>query len=423
MNAVRIALKIILPLLVLALGLGAFRGLKSMRKVPPKKPPVEVAQPVEVVTPTAAAGPARVKALGTLVPAREVALQAEVSGRIETVGEAFVAGGRVAAGDLLVQLDRRDYALQIKQAQANVKRAEVALKQEESRKFVAEREWAIVGETGASDRGRALALREPQIEGARADVEAARSALSQARLAYTRTTIEAPFNAVVRNESVDVGQIARPGAPLGTLVGSDAWWVQVSLPAAELSWLEVPGSTATVVQTLGDGRRIERTGTVLRQLPDVDPSGLMARVIVEVPDPLGLADEAQAPLLLGATVDVALDGRPLTDAVALPREAVRGEDRIWRVGDDGTLVIEPVDVLRRERDRVVVRGLAADARVVRSRISAPIPGMKLAVAGDDAGQPKTGKSAGKAPAGDSTKVARRGEEAADGSDAPAEKSR
>lgn len=413
MNAVRIALKIVLPLLVLALGVGAFRGLKSMREPPPKKPPVEVAQPVEVVAPIAVEGRATVRALGTLVPAREVALQAEVSGRIEKVGDGFVAGGRVAAGDLLVQLDRRDYGLQIKQAQASVKRAEVNLRQEESRKAVAEREWSLVGEGAqVSARGRALALREPQIDGARAELEAARSTLSQARLAYVRTTIESPFNAVVRTESVDVGQIARPGAPLGTLVGSDAWWVQVSLPASELRWIEVPGSAATVVQVLGDGRRIERRGTVLRQLPDVDPSGLMARVMVEVPDPLGLDDADGRALLLGATVEVAIEGRPLPDALAVPREALRGEDGIWRVTAEGTLAIDRVTVLRRERDRVLLRGIGPDAKVVRSRIPAPIAGMKLALQGASAAKGADGEAA-RAEGADPAKVARREAEPAD----------
>lgn len=385
MNTLRIALKILLPVLVLAAGVGAFRGLKSMREAPPKKPPAEVAQPVELVRPADAEGRVVVQALGTVTPAREVALQAEVTGRIEKVAEAFVAGGRVAAGDPLVTLDRRDYWLGIKQAEASVKRAEVALRQEESRKAVAEREWKLMGDkANASARGRALALREPQIEGARADVASARSALDQARLAYQRTIIGAPFNAVVRAESVDVGQIARPGAPLGTLIGSDAWWVQVSLPAAELRWLEVPGGDATISQDLGDGRRITRAGTALRTLPDVDPSGLMARVIVEVPDPMGLADPTLDALLLGSTVGVQLSGRRLDDVRSLPREALRADDVIWTVGADGTLVVEAVDVVRRERDRVLVRGLPADARVVRSRISTPIPGMKLAPAGEPA---------------------------------------
>lgn len=383
MNALRTILRVLLPVLVIAVAIGAFRMLAKLRTPPPKKPPEAIAEPVSVVRPAPLDGPVRVSALGTVTPAREVALQAEVTGRITDIDPRFVPGGRVEAGEVVVSLDNRDYALQIKQAQAQVKQAEVGLQQEQSRRAVAEREWKLLGDqsSAASPRGRALALREPQIAGAEAQLTAAQSMLDQARLAWQRTRISAPFNAIVRSESVDVGQIARPGTPLGTLVGSDAWWVQVSVPASELRWLDIPGSPATVVQALGDDA-IRREGAVVRQLADVDPSGLMARVIVEVEDPLGLATAAQDALLLGATVTVELTGRAVEDAVAVPRTALRGDDAVWIVGAGDTLEVKPVRVVRRERDRVIVAGLAADARVVDSRIAAPIPGMKLAPTGD-----------------------------------------
>lgn len=399
MNIARTVLRVLLPIVVLAGGVGAMLFLRSLRAPPGKTAPVEVAEPVSVVRPTTLDGPVRVSALGTTTPAREVALQAEVVGRVTEIDPRFVPGGHVEAGALLVQLDNRDYWLQIKQAQSQVKQAQVGLQQEQSRKAVAEREWDLLGDKGggASARGRALALREPQIEGAEAQLTAARSALDQARLAYQRTRIEAPFNAIIRSESVEVGQIARPGALLGTLVGSDAWWVQVSIPAAELRWLEIPGSAATVVQAVG-GDMVRREGTVVRQLADVDPSGMMARVIVEVVDPLGRETAEDDRLLLGATVTVELDGRTIDDALAIPRVALRehaGGDAVWVAAADGTLEIVEVQVVRRERERVLVTGLGADARVISTRIAAPVPGMKVQL--PDA--PTTVAAAAEAPKG------------------------
>lgn len=374
----RTVLRVLLPILVIALAFVALRALSKLRTPPARRPAEAIAEPVSVVNPLPLDGPVQLAALGTVTPAREVGLQSEVTGRIVEVDPRFVPGGRVAAGEVVVTLDNRDHALQIKQAQSQVKQAEVALQQEQSRQTVAEREWKLMGDptTAASARGRALALREPQIAGAQAQVTAAESALAQARLAHQRTHIAAPFNAIVRNESVDIGQIARPGTPLGTLVGSDAWWVQVSLPASELRWLDIPGSEATVIQSFGDAP-VRRAGTVVRMLADVDPSGQMARVIVEVPDPLGLQDPTAGALLLGATVTVELTGRRLDDAVALPRSALRGDDAVWLVAPDDTLAITPVRVARRERDRVLITGLAADARVINNRIAAPVAGMKL----------------------------------------------
>ncbi|MCA9539665.1 MAG: efflux RND transporter periplasmic adaptor subunit, partial [Myxococcales bacterium] len=292
----------------------------------------------------------------------------------------LVVGGRVEAGATLVELDARDYRLAIRQQRAQVRRAQVALQQEESRKAVAEREWKLVGDQAqVSERGKKLALREPQREMALADVEAAESALAQGQLALARTKVEAPFNAIVRQEAVEIGQIARPGQGLATLIGTDEWWVQVSIPMAELNWIEIPGSDATVVQRMADGTARTRPGKVVRALADVEPGSQMARVIVEVQDPLDSAGEGKSALLLGATVDVRIEGRPVDNVLAVPRAAVRDGDRLWTVSGEETLAVVPIDIVRREQDRVLVRGLDAAARVVGSRIAAPVAGMKLRV--------------------------------------------
>ena len=58
-----------------------------------------------------------------------------------------------------------------------------------------------------SEIGRELALRIPHRQKMEAALEAARSRLKEAELSLERTTIRAPFNALVQNESVDLGQL------------------------------------------------------------------------------------------------------------------------------------------------------------------------------------------------------------------------
>ena len=378
MNFVSKALKVLVPLILLVGGGLGMVALSKMRPKPPKKTPVVIRTPVETVDIKAADGATMVRAMGRAVPARKVTLQAEVSGRVVDYDPQFVPGGLVKVDDILVGLDERDYRLAIKNARASVKRAQVQLKTEESRKAVAEKEWSMVGERAkTSTRGKALALREPQLAGAKADLQAARSQLMQAQLALSRTRIEAPINAVVQSESVEIGQIARPGAVLGTLIGTDEWWVEVSIPTSELRWLKVPGSVARVTQRLGDESQVVRVGEVLRILPDVNPSGLMARLVVEVKDPMALEEGNEGAFLLGTPVQVELEGIEEKNIVSIPRRALREGDKIWVVADDQTLAVLDVDVVRRERDRVLVRGIPDIARVIASRIAAPVPGMPL----------------------------------------------
>ena len=100
-----------------------------------------------------------------------------------------------------------------------------------------------------SDEQRALAQREPQLEASRLALKAAQSALKKAQLDLTRTTLRAPFNAMVVSENVDTGQLISPQTSVARLVGTDEYHVQVSVPVASLRTVrartaDAPGSEA-----------------------------------------------------------------------------------------------------------------------------------------------------------------------------------
>ncbi|MCA9543792.1 MAG: efflux RND transporter periplasmic adaptor subunit, partial [Myxococcales bacterium] len=220
---------------------------------------------------------------------------------------------------------------------------------------------------------------------AQAQVDAAQAALRQAQVGVSRAKITAPFNAIVLQESVDLGQVVAPGAQLARLVGTDAFWVQVSIPLADLKWLSLPqgpegrGSPATVTLDTGDGL-VVREGHLVRLLGDLDPVGRLARVVVQIDDPLALKGGG-APLLLGAFVEVSFQGKALDDVVEVPRLALHEGDQVW-LFQDGRLVTRQVEVSRRLRDSVLVRkGLSAGDQLIVSRLASPIPGMPLRLKG------------------------------------------
>lgn len=375
-------------------GFGAVKLIKS-RKQAQRQPPVSQGVLVEALTAAPGAQRARVVAQGNVVPAQQVQLQPQVQGVVEAVHPQLVIGGRLPAGAELLRIEDADYRLAVEQQQANLARVEFELEVEQGRKSVAEREWKLLQRRGGSKSSGKLARREPHIRAAKAAVRGAKSALRRARLDVARTRIEAPFNAIVEAESVEVGQVARPGAPVATLVGTDAFWVQVSVPVDELGWLQMPdaagegGAKAEVVYRY-EGREVRRPARVVRLLGRLDPVGRMAQLMVQVDDPLNLApSEAadgaaeRAPLLLGAYVTVEIEGRTLDDVYEVPRLAVRPGDRIWKVTDERTLEITPVRVVRRRADTVLIdEGVAAGDRIVTSRLTAPVPGMRLRLPGD-----------------------------------------
>ena len=319
---------ILLALITIVLSAVGFRALKGSKPEAATRDAIEQSVPVETRRFELTEQRAEVVGQGLVEPARAVALSAQVSGLVTRLHPAFAAGGLVTEGDRLAQLDPTDYQIAVQEAQARVTIAEQEVQLEAGRREVALKEWEAMGKRRAGkvdDGARERATRVPQQRVAEANLKVAQSALQRARVALGRATLKAPFNAIVLSESLELGQLVGPGAPVAQLAGTDAYWVKVAVPSAELEWLTVPvaegerGSRAVVRYDIGE-RVVEREGSVVRLLGQLETTGRMAQVVVEVPDPTRGVERGEA-LLIGAQVEVRLEGRPVDQVFELPRAA------------------------------------------------------------------------------------------------------
>jgi RND family efflux transporter MFP subunit len=372
---------------IIGAGVGAMTFFSSQKTEAERQPVQPKATIVSAVEARVVSERALVSVMGTVVPARSVTIVPEVAGKIVGQGENLVPGGRFKKGQTVVRIDPRDYELALEQQRARVAQAGVELATEKGRKAVAEREWSLIkDQVTPTEEGRRLALHEIQMETAEAALSGAQSALQMANLSRSRTVIKAPFNALVTEEFVDVGQVVGPGTRIATLVDSDYFWVRTSVPLDRLAWIRIPGtngkegSRARIVQQIGDGAAVEREGKVVKLLGDLDPVGKMARVLVEVSDPLGSesADEEYTfPLLLGAHVSVQIEGPVIDDVVAIPTRALREGGQVW-VKKQNELGIEDVEVVWTMPEEVFVRGaIQPGDQIITSRIAAPVVGMSI----------------------------------------------
>ncbi|MEM1414791.1 MAG: efflux RND transporter periplasmic adaptor subunit [Myxococcota bacterium] len=379
----KVFLKYVLPFFVVALGVGAFMALLKSRPEPPRTARTEEGLLVEVSPVVRETQEVAVDARGQVIPAQRVIISPQVTGTVSWMAENLVPGGRFERGATLFRLDARDYRLNLESQQSNLSSANLELQLERGRQVVAEREWQVFGAPDdSSEAGRALARREPQLENAEVSVAAAESGVERARLDLSRTRVTAPFNAMVLTESVDRGQLVGPTSQVVTMVGTDAFWVEVAIPVAQLSALRIPGAgaeegSAVVVRQAVGGQTIERSGRVLRLLPDLDPAGSMARLLVEIADPLE-GSGAGLPLLLGSYVEVAIAATPLEDVVEVPRYAVREGNRAFVMNDADELEVRELTVVWGRQDTVLVsEGLEAGEQLITSRVPSPVPGLKL----------------------------------------------
>lgn len=386
-----------LPLLILAGGVLGAQVMIASRPEVPKVEPQATPTLVETVTVRAHDERAVIPAYGTVRAHRELTVFPRVEGYVTAQHANLISGGRVGAGDTLIEVDARDYELAVETERGNVARAEFELRLEEGSQVVAEREWALLEPSiETSDMGRRLALREPHLTEKRAAVAAARSRLAQAELNLQRTRVRAPCNALVLDENVEPGQLVNARSPVATLVCTDVFRVEVSLALDRLHWVTFPntaepageegsaeqGSVVRIRRDLGAAQAAQWTGRVDRLLGDVTENGRMARLLVLVPDPLGHAP-GDAQLLLGEYVRVEIMGPRLNDALSLPRRALREGDRVWVHNAENRLEVRHVDVTLGRDDTVIVRrGVAAGERVIVSPLPAALPGMVLQAVGE-----------------------------------------
>jgi RND family efflux transporter MFP subunit len=287
---------------------------------------------------------------------------------------------------LLFAIEAVDYQLAIALAQSSLAQAELELLRNENLADLARKEWQALNADSALEPN-PLVVYEPQLKSARAQRNAAQANVEQAELNLQRTRVFAPFDCYVRSEQLEIGQFLNAGSPVATVVGTDQIEIVVPLPLNELIWLQVPrkgtqqkGSLAKVELQSG-GQTFQWQGAITRALGEIDPRNRMARVVVTVEEPFS-PDTGDAKLLKdllpGMFVEVHLQGEELPDVIAVPRGALHDNDTLWIVDDENRLHIRAVDILRRERDEVLIRsGLDASEKIVLTNLSGAAEGMLL----------------------------------------------
>ncbi|MDJ0765466.1 MAG: HlyD family efflux transporter periplasmic adaptor subunit [Myxococcota bacterium] len=392
---------------LIGVGILAYRMLAQAKETPPRDDETKNATVVEVSPALPSDQQVKIHAMGNVMPARTVTLSPEISGKITYCNKKLVPGGRFRAGETVLKVDPKQYELYLKQQRAAVARAEMELSMEQGRKAVAEQEWQLMeDDIRPTEEAKRLALRDIHLETAKATLASAQSSMAIAEMNRKRTVISAPFNALVTEKYVDMGQVVGPGVRLATLVDADTFWVGVSVPVHKLPWIKIPrgkkknGSTALVTQEIGDGVNSIYQGRVVKLLSGVDPRGKMAQLLVEVENPLepmatsadihssqrgdGEGDgDLSFPLLLDAAVTVEIHGPMLAGTLEIPRHAVRKDDTVWVLTQDRKLSIREVQVLWTTVDKAYVRGdIAPQENAITSRLDTPIAGMALRLEGE-----------------------------------------
>lgn len=351
-----------------------------------------------------------VRAQGTVTPRTESEIRSQLAGEIEWVSPDLVSGGFFAAGDPLLRIDPADTRAKLETARAVLARAESELER-------AVRDRAR--QRRLAERSVASPARLDEVEnvarGAKASVREATARLEIAERDLDRTTVRAPYAGRVRNERVDRGQFVVRGEELARVYAVDYAEVRLPIPDRELRYLDLPlgyreprrseaidglaPSEGGAAAAPAPAPRVDFEvnfagavhhwqGSVVRTEGELDPKSRMVTVVARVEDPYGRhsGEADRPPLAVGLFVKAKIAGRHLDAAVVLPRSAIQREGKVLVVDDDGRAHFREVEVIRQERESVIIgAGLHAGERVCVSPMPGAVDGMRVRVLGSDAG--------------------------------------
>lgn len=201
-------------------------------------------------------------------------------------------GQQVKEGDVLVELDDRDYQNTLKQVRGE-------LSSIEARKEDAERNFHRVENLIKNG-----ALSQQQFDAAhttvselRAKAEAISAQLAQAELNVQHTHIKAPSDGFIAKRSVEVGQLAAAGVPLLGFVDARERWVEANFKETDIADIKV-GAAVNVEVDAVDGKKFHgkvsslsaATGSTFTLLPPDNATGNFTKVVQRVPVRIVLQD-------------------------------------------------------------------------------------------------------------------------------------
>jgi multidrug efflux pump subunit AcrA (membrane-fusion protein) len=178
---------------------------------------------------------------------------------------------------------------------------------------------------------------------------------------------------------------------VATLYAVDYAEVRLPISDQELAFIDLPlrfqaGKEDTpgpevVISAEFAGRTHQWKGAVVRTEGEIDPRSRMVHVVARVEHPYRTDEEAgdaRAPLAVGLFVQAEIEGPVIEDVLVVPRYAMRDDSHLLVVDATNRLRTRAVEVLRIDRDDVLIRSdLAAGERICVSPIQVVVEGMQV----------------------------------------------
>ena len=323
---------------------------------------------------------------GTVQPRTSTTLVSEVSGAVLDVAAQFEVGGTFSKGDVLIRLDAADYKVAKQRAEAQLKSAKAQLLTEQAKSIQAKKEWQMTGRP--LEDAPVLALRTPFLAEAEARLIQAQAEVAQAELKIQRTIIRAPYAGMVAATHVDMGQYVTIGTKLGSIFAID--YAEIRLPMTDKQMSKLFLSEGSIknqsftnakveLKAVVNGSEVQWPAILVRSEGTIEQSSRAQYLVATIDDPYNLKNQKnRQPLLMGTFVEATVSGKTINAVHALPRYALRANQRVAMVTAEKRLKMVAVDYIFDDRNYYYINsGLEGSVEVVTSGMGIMVDGMKV----------------------------------------------
>jgi RND family efflux transporter MFP subunit len=438
------ALHLITCFVLLLIGVGGLAALSGLKEAPAEVSYQEPSLRVQTITAAPEDIQVHIVGYGEVKPLNVVSITPEIPGKVVSVHPRLEPGEVIADGEVLFKIDARNYEAAHRQARARGEQCRNAISQLQIRRATdLERlktlqrnrdlaqlqldrmrelfeEHGIAAQTQVESAEqtlnsitdsviqltRAVELYPVQIKDARDNLASSEAEIQIAEANLERCIVRAPFDARIKDASVEAGQYVVPGVEVITLADDSILEIHAPLDSRDAQkWLRFVNGDSKARTAWFNG--LEHVPCAIRwtEAPENHTwTGRLHRVVkferetrtltvaIRVEAEGALSEDARGlPLVEGMFCTVEIPGKLISDAFQVPSWAVSFENTVY-VARDNRLKTVPVDVWRREDERVLIAGGLEDGDIViTTRLVDPLENSLLDIVHDEPGSKETGK--------------------------------
>jgi len=333
--------------------------------------------------------PILLESYGTVQPRTRSILVSQVGGQIMSVNPNVRDGGFFEKGDVLANIDARDYEADVRIADASLMDALQTLAEAEARTNQAQEDWARLGNTGEAPD---LVLRIPQLKAAQAKIISAESTLQKAALDLERTNIVAPFAGRILRKLVDIGQVVSPNTQLAEIYATDVFEIRLPLRNRDLPFIDLPESYRYTDVTRKSGGRVEIRSqlggeetwdaTLVRTEGAIDEIARQLHVIAQIDNPFGRDHEYHTPLKIGQYVTARLEGKTFPHALVIPNNTIYQGAYVYIVENE-ILRRRDIEIAwQNDNEAIIGAGLQPGDVLVTTALGQVTSGIRVTIVGE-----------------------------------------